>query len=80
MGDKGVEACPAATLEISETTRIARTRTSELPPKARKAIELVYQKGLSAKEAAKIAGCDFKVFRKRLDHGLKRLKEEMGNP
>ena len=64
---------PSQVLENNELRRIIRKAISELPPKSRQAIELVLLNGLSPKEAAELIGCDFKIFRKRLDYGKKRL-------
>ena len=40
---------------------------------SRQAIELVLLNGLKPKEAAKLIGCNIKIFRKRLDYGKMQL-------
>ena len=62
-------------LELKENLQILITAISELPPKSRQAIRLVYLEGMKAKEAATLIDCDFKAFRMRLDYGLKCLRK-----
>jgi RNA polymerase sigma factor (sigma-70 family) len=70
-----IQACPAESLGIAESRQILREIVAQLPPKSHQAVKLVYLEGIPAKEAAMIAKCDFKVFRKRLDYGLRCLKK-----
>lgn len=64
---------PSQVLETKEFRCIIRGTISELPPKSRQAIELVLLNGLKPKEAAKLIGCNIKIFRKRLDYGKMQL-------
>ena len=73
---KGVQS-PAEILGQSELRRILEKEVANLPPKSRRAIELVFFEGIPAQKAAKIAMCDFKVFRKRLNYGLQSLRESI---
>ena len=50
---------------------------SELPPKAREAVELRLIEDLSPKEAAQKAGCSVDRFYDRFHEGLKILKEKI---
>jgi DNA-directed RNA polymerase specialized sigma24 family protein len=65
----------AEILQRSESRRILEEKIARLPPKSRQAIQLVYLEGISAKKATTITKCDFKVFRDRLNYGLRCLKE-----
>ena len=67
--------CPAESLGITESRQILRKIVAQLPQKSRQAVKLVYIEGVPAKEAAKIAKCDFEIFRNRLSYGLKCLKK-----
>jgi RNA polymerase sigma factor (sigma-70 family) len=66
-------------IELKEHIQIIMTTIKELPPKSRQAMALVYIGGLKAKRAAKLIGCDFKVFRDRLDYGLQCLRKKVKN-
>jgi RNA polymerase sigma factor (sigma-70 family) len=68
---------PAKILQQSEFRRILYEKIAQLPPKSRQAVQLVYLKGIPAKKAAMIIKCDFKVFRDRLNYGLKRLNSSV---
>ena len=50
---------------------------SQLPPKAREAIELRLINGFSSKESAQKIGCSIDIFYSRFYEGLKILKEKM---
>jgi RNA polymerase sigma-70 factor (ECF subfamily) len=65
------------TIELKEVSHIVKNAISELPLKSRQAIELVYINSINAKEAAELVQCEFKVFRNRLNYGLKKLKEKL---
>ena len=68
---------PVESLERSELRRILEKEIANLPPKTRQAIESVYLEGIPAKEAAKIANCDFNTFRTRLNYGLQSLRKSI---
>lgn len=76
-GDLAIEGVqsPLETLEQSELRRILEKEIANLPLKTRQAIELVFFEGIPAKKAAKIAKCEFKAFRDRLDYGLRCLRK-----
>ena len=60
---------------FSEQTQALRRFISNLPPKQRQAMELVYLKGMTSLEAAKILSCSDKTVRNHCRIGLKRLKK-----
>ena len=64
-------------IELKELSHIVKNAISELPPKSRQAIELVYFNGITAKEAAELIQCEFRVFRMRLNYGLKLLYKKL---
>ena len=66
-------------LEINERNQIISKVISELPPKSRQAIELVYFDGIPAKQAAKLIGCEFRIFRNSLKYAMKKLREKTEN-
>ena len=68
---------PLQVLDNEKRNQIIMTAFSELPPKTRQAIELVYFEGLTPKKAAELIGCDFKIFRKRLNYGKKQLYKKL---
>jgi RNA polymerase sigma factor (sigma-70 family) len=68
---------PLQAIDTEERNQIIMTAIAELPPKTRQAIELVYIGRLTPKEAAKLIGCDFKIFRKRLNYGKKQLYKKL---
>lgn len=68
---------PIEEIETQELNQIIKSAISELPPKSRQAIELVYFYGISAKKAAELTKCEFKVFRNRLNYGLKQLHKKL---
>lgn len=70
-----IQECPTKALEAAESHQVLRDVIPQLPPKAYQAVKLVFLDGIPAKKAAKIAKCDFKAFRDRLDYGLRCLKK-----
>jgi RNA polymerase sigma factor (sigma-70 family) len=76
LGRQGTQESPVNTLERTETRQALEKKILQLSPHAQLAVKLVFLDGIPAKEAAKIAKCDFKAFRKRLRHGLKNLEKE----
>ncbi|HUT31147.1 MAG TPA: sigma-70 family RNA polymerase sigma factor [Sedimentisphaerales bacterium] len=68
---------PIEALQTKELNHIVRTTICGLPPKSRQAVELVYIAGIPASKAARLIGCDFKVFRDRLNYGLRRLRQKL---
>ena len=68
---------PLQALENKEVKQVIMKAISELSPKSRQAIELIYLDGLPAKKAAESIGCEFRIFRNRLKYALKKLKEKL---
>jgi RNA polymerase sigma-70 factor (ECF subfamily) len=68
---------PIETLESAERRQALKAAISKLPSKSRQAVELVYIRGIPASKAAISIGCDFKIFRKRLSHGLNVLQKSL---
>jgi RNA polymerase sigma factor (sigma-70 family) len=64
--------------ELEEKFKILKAALAELTPKCRQAIVLVYFDGLKPKQAAKMIGCDFKVFWDRLEYGIECLRKKFG--
>jgi RNA polymerase sigma-70 factor (ECF subfamily) len=63
--------------ETPELRRRLADAKAGLSPSARSAIELVYVVGLSAKEAAKVAGCSYPAFRQRLSRAMRHLRQSL---
>lgn len=68
---------PLQNLEINERNQIMIAAITDLSPKSRQAIELVYFDGISAKQAAELIKCDFKLFRNRLKYALNKLNKSL---
>lgn len=58
-------------MELRETIEVAKNKLSE---KQRQAIEFAFYSNISIDEAAKLAGCSYKVFCSRIKDAKKRLE------
>jgi RNA polymerase sigma-70 factor (ECF subfamily) len=68
---------PAAGAEDEETQEGLRAAVSQLPPKFREAVAMVYFDSLKPGEAARQLGCRLETFRKRLYRARAMLRAQM---
>jgi len=68
---------PEKTLQLKEVKESLYKAIAKLPAKSRKAVELVLIHRIRPYQAAAKADCSPVVFRKRLQHGLKKLRKDL---
>lgn len=81
VGESPCRCCfdPVAGAQDKEMQQFLRTAVSQLPPKSRQAVRMVYFEGLKPGEAARQLCCGFETFRKRLHRALALLRARMSS-
>lgn len=68
---------PVDGAQDKEMQQFLRTAVSQLPPKSRQAVRMVYFESLKPCDAARQLGCGLETFRKRLHRALAMLRAQM---
>jgi DNA-directed RNA polymerase specialized sigma24 family protein len=68
-------------LETAELFQVIQVKIRQLPPKSRQAMELVFMESEEHQKSLRNPdSCSSDVFRMRLHHAIKLLREKLSNP